>query len=148
MQGKQVEFREYEYKILAAGAALYFSDDDAQVDADALWKDILPQQMLVAGDGVFSVRAELDCYVKVLVAVRETELELAEAEFTLLGGCLLDVPSGRIVIAGSAELFPDAARIPVSPALYRVAVYAGSLDTIYGGLRKSQNCLRVVLSLG
>lgn len=147
MQAKSVEFREYEYKILAAGAALFFSDDDVQLDAGALWKGISPGQMLVADDGVLSVRAVPDSYVRVLVDVREAEPERAEAEFSMLGSCLLDVPSGRIVIAGSAELYPDAARIPVRPALYRVAVYAGSLDTIYGGLRHSQNCLKVVLSL-
>jgi hypothetical protein len=147
MQNQRAEFREYEYKIQVAGAALFLCDDNARFDAAELWSDISDQQALVAGDGVLSVRAEPDSSVRLLVDVREVEQLDPDAGFHPIGRCLLDVPSGLIVVAGSADFYGDAARIPVRPALYQVAVYAGSLDTIYSGLRRSQNCLKVVLSL-
>lgn len=147
MCNQQAEFREYEYRIYVKGTGFSLYDDDARADADALWRVLPDEQLIAVGDRVVSVRAEHDKYVRVLVDVSELEPTDHETNLALVGEGSLDVPSGRIVIAGSADCFPDAARIPVRPALYRLKVYAGSLDTIYGGLRRSQDHYRVVLWL-
>jgi hypothetical protein len=43
--------------------------------------------------------------------------------------CALQVDSGRIVVAGCTDFFPDAARVLVTPGLYRARVsYAGLTD--------------------
>ena len=42
----------------------------------------------------------------------------------------LDVASGRIVIAGCTDYFPDAKRVEVRPGSYRVRVSYGALDTL------------------
>jgi hypothetical protein len=44
--------------------------------------------------------------------------------------CSLEAPSGRIVIAGCTDYFPDAARIQVEPGAYRARISYGSLDTL------------------
>ena len=42
----------------------------------------------------------------------------------------LDVPSGRIVIAGCTDYWPDAARVDVERGRYRVRVSYGDLNTL------------------
>ena len=44
--------------------------------------------------------------------------------------CTLDVQSGRIVIAGCTDYFPDAVRIEVFPGSYRARLYYGNLDAL------------------
>ena len=44
--------------------------------------------------------------------------------------CDLAVQSGRVVIAGCTDYFPDAARIDLSPGQYRARVYYGKLNTL------------------
>jgi hypothetical protein len=44
--------------------------------------------------------------------------------------CSIEVPSGRLVIAGCTDYFPDAARIEVAAGTYRVRVSYGGLDTL------------------
>jgi len=46
--------------------------------------------------------------------------------------CSLHVSSGRIVVAGCTDYFPDAARVVVPPSSYRVRLYYGNLDAPEG----------------
>jgi hypothetical protein len=41
--------------------------------------------------------------------------------------CNLDIPSGKIVVAGCTDYFPDAERISVSPGMHQVRVFYGEL---------------------
>jgi len=147
MHQRSAEFREYEYKILARDGAFYLYDDDSEVDLDQIWNGVPGDLSMVVKDGVVSIRSDQEKKVRLLVEVRENEPCESYDDLLLLGDCCLDVPSGRIVISGSLDNFPDAARIPVRPALYKMRLYAGSLDTVFGGLRRSQDHLRVVLWL-
>ena len=147
MRNQRAEFREYEYRIQVKDAGFSLFDDDVQAADPVVWELLPEDQLFVVGDRIVSVRARHDASVRVLVDVRESAPEANEPNQLLVGECSLDVPSGRIVIAGSQDYYPDAARIPVRPALYRVRIYAGSLDTVYGGLRKTQDHYRVVLWL-
>lgn len=59
--------------------------------------------------------------------------------------CSIEVKSGRIVIAGCTDYFPDAARITVAPAIYRVRIYYGKLDTLSDDGLAGEDHYRVVL---
>jgi hypothetical protein len=40
------------------------------------------------------------------------------------------VTSGRLVVAGCTDYFPDAARIDVPPGSYRARIYSGNLNSL------------------
>jgi hypothetical protein len=44
--------------------------------------------------------------------------------------CSIEIPSGKIVVAGCTDYFPDAARIPVKPGNYRARIYYGDLNSL------------------
>ena len=44
--------------------------------------------------------------------------------------CDIDVPSGKIVVAGCTDYFPEAARIEVQPGHYRARIYYGNLNSL------------------
>jgi hypothetical protein len=42
----------------------------------------------------------------------------------------MDLPSGKIVIAGCTDYFPDAARISLTPGVYQLRVFYAGLDSV------------------
>ncbi len=56
-----------------------------------------------------------------------------------------DVPSGRIVIAGCTDYFPDARRIDVPPGRYRVRVHYSGMETVSEDRLEGRDHYRVVL---
>jgi hypothetical protein len=68
--------------------------------------------------------------VPVDVEVRESAPEHMLSSWDHVVECSMDVTSGRIVIAGCTDYFPDAARVAVQPGHYRVRVFYGKLDAL------------------
>lgn len=92
---------------------------------------------VVADSGLVSIRVKSNVHAQLQVTVGDDRLVELRQDIIALGECALDVPSGRIVIAGSS--FGDAARLPLPAGLYRLRISIGSLDTVFGGLREKQN---------
>jgi hypothetical protein len=44
--------------------------------------------------------------------------------------CSLEAGSGRIIVAGTMDYLPDAARVALAPGAYRVRVSYGGLDSL------------------
>jgi hypothetical protein len=138
-------YREYEYSIYIQDGWLSLRDDDCEIEqaATSLTSE---REFILAGNGSIAIRAPQFHKLRVLVDVRRSNAGAQdECGLSLLGECALDVPSGRIVISGSENDYLDAARIPVEPALYKMRVLAGSLDSMFSGARLSQNHYRLVL---
>ena len=86
--------------------------------------------MLAAGSGVVRIGTVRNMHVPVSVQILEREPNDDSAGWDHIVEASLDVPSGRIAIAGCTDYFPDAARIDVAPGTYRVRVSYGGLDTL------------------
>lgn len=57
----------------------------------------------------------------------------------------IEVQSGRIVIAGCTDYFPEAKRLEVRPGTYRARIYYGDLDTLSQDGLAGNDHYRVVL---
>lgn len=64
--------------------------------------------------------------VEVLEAVPDSDLD----SWDHVPECSIEVPSGRIVIAGCTDYFPEAARNDVKPGTYHARISYGSLNTL------------------
>jgi hypothetical protein len=61
--------------------------------------------------------------VPVLVEVSDGKPVEDWSNWDHVNECTLDVQSGRIIVAGCTDHFPDAARIDVLPGSYRAQIY-------------------------
>jgi hypothetical protein len=59
--------------------------------------------------------------------------------------CSIEVTSGRLVVAGCTDYFPDAARIDISSGSYRARIYSGNLDSLSADGLNGDDYYRVVL---
>jgi len=104
----------------------YLQDENASGDLSNAWTPEATERLLAVAPGVVGVGTASDMNVPVEVEVRAAPPPDDGAAWDRVNDCTIDVPSGRVVIAGCTDYFPDAARIQVMPGSYNVRVhYAG-----------------------
>jgi hypothetical protein len=78
--------------------------------------------------GISTVSNTGDVPVTVEIHTSEPETNLAEWDHAIEAS--IEIPSGKIVVAGCTEYFPDAARISVTPGVYQVRVFYAGLNSV------------------
>jgi hypothetical protein len=84
---------------------------------------------LAVAPGSIGVGTVRDVIVPVTVEITAAEPEDDMNAWDQVNECTLDVPSGRIIIAGCTDDVSGAARIEVSPGSYRARIYYGNLGS-------------------
>jgi hypothetical protein len=120
----------FEYKLFADYFQFYLQDESAEGDLSASWTQEAVDRLLAVAPGTIGVGTVRNMTVPVVVEVADTQPDEDMTEWDQVNECSLEVQSGRIVIAGCTDYFPDAARIEVSPGPYRARLYYGSLDAL------------------
>ncbi|KIU45908.1 MULTISPECIES: hypothetical protein [Bradyrhizobium] len=119
-----------ELSLFADYSQFYIQDESTADELSAEWTPETTDRMLAAGSGVVRIGTVRNMHVPVSVQILEREPNDDSAGWDHIVEASLDVPSGRIAIAGCTDYFPDAARIDVAPGTYRVRVSYGGLDTL------------------
>lgn len=122
--------RRFEYTLMADYFQFYLQDERADGNLSDRWTDEAVQRLLAVAPGVIGVGTVRNMEVPVVVEITEAEPEADPEAWDHVVECGLDVPSGRVAIAGCTDYFPDAARIDVQPGVYRARISYGSLDTL------------------
>ena len=78
--------------------------------------------------GISTVHNTDDVPVTVEIHTSEPTEDLAEWDHIVTAS--IDIPSGKIVIAGCTDYFPDAARISVTPGVYQLLVFYAGFDSV------------------
>ena len=120
----------FEYKIFADYFQFYFQDEAADGDLGDSWDDEAVHRLLATADGAVGVGTVRDMDVPVVVETLDFEPPLDVDNWDHVTECSLEVRSGRIVIAGCSDYFPEAARFEVRPGTYRARISYGSLGTL------------------
>jgi len=87
-------------------------------------------RLLAVAPGTIGVGTVRNMNVPVMVEVTDGEPDANVAAWDHVNECSFEVSSGRVVIAGCTDYFPDAARIDVLPGSYRARVYYGNLNSL------------------
>lgn len=119
-----------ELSLFADYSQFYIQDESTADELSAEWTPETTDRMLAAGSGIVRIGTARNMDVPVLVQILEREPDDDSAGWDHIVEASLDVASGRIAIAGCTDYFPDAARIDVAPATYRLRVSYGALDTL------------------
>jgi len=121
----------YNLELFADYFQFYVQDDDRTIgDLSSAWTPEAVDHLLAVGPGVVGVGTVRNMNVPVTIEIHDREppgdLDLWEH----VTECGLEVRTGRLVVAGCTDYFPDAKRIQVGPGIYKVRVSCGGLDTL------------------
>ncbi len=120
----------FELSLFADYFQFYIQDEAATGDLSQAWDEEATDRLLAVAPATVGIGTVRNTNVPVTVEIREDEPEDDSAEWDHVVEASLDVKSGRIVVAGCTDYFPDAKRIEVAPGSYRVRASYGALDTI------------------
>lgn len=137
--------RKFEYNLFADYFQFYLQDESANGDLSDAWTPEAVDRLLAVAAGTIGVGTARNTTVPVVVEISDTEPDEDLTKWDQVNECNLDVQSGRIVIAGCTDYFPDAARIEVSPGSYRARLYYGNLYALSDDCLDGDDNYRVVL---
>jgi hypothetical protein len=122
--------RSFNFSLFADYFQLYLQDEAASGDLSQSWDEEATERLLAIAPGTIGVGTVRNMFVPVLLEIHDQEPNNDFRAWDHVVECSLDVSSGRVVIAGCTDYFPDAARIETPPGHYRARVSYGALDTL------------------
>ena len=123
--------QEHRLTLFADYSQFYLQDEGADGDLSDSWTEQAVADLLALAPGTIGVGTARNIDVPVVVAVHPSRPAFEDAAYwDQICEADIDIPSGRIVVAGCTDYFPDAARIVVAPGTYRARIQYGGLDTL------------------
>jgi hypothetical protein len=122
---------EHRFEIFDDYFQFYLQDDDiglTQQPQDRNERAV--ERMLVTGPHLIGVGTARNMTVPVTVRICEARPDIADADFERINECAIQIDTGRLVIAGCTDYFPDAARIDLAPGTYNALIGYKGLDTL------------------
>lgn len=135
----------HHFDLFADYFQFYLQDEPAEGNLADSWTQEATDRLLAISDGTIGVGTVRNMTVPVDVEVLDAGPQDSFDEWDQVNECCVDVRSGRIVVAGCTDCFPDAARIQVAPGMYRARVYYANLDALSEDGLEGQDHYRVVL---
>jgi hypothetical protein len=122
--------RRFEYTLFADYFQFYLQDESAEGDLSNSWTQEAVDRLLAVAPGTIGVGTVRNMNVPVVVEISDIEPNTDLSAWDHVNECTVEVPSGRLVVAGCTDYFPDAARIELAPGSYRARILYGSLSSL------------------
>ena len=122
--------QQFEYTLFADYFQFYLQDENAEGDLSDSWTPEAVDRFLAVAPGTIGVGTVRNMNVPVVVEVIDRQPDADLSAWDHVNECTLELPSGRVVIAGCTDYLPDAARIDLTPGSYRARVYYGSMSSL------------------
>jgi hypothetical protein len=117
----------HRFALFADYHQFYLQDEHANGDLSAAWTPEAVDRLLAIAPGVIGVGTATDMDVPVELEVLDAEPRDDRSGWERVNDCSIDIPSGRLVIAGCTDYFPEAARIDLPAGSYSARVYYAGL---------------------
>ena len=109
----------------------YLQDDDSRFgDLSDSWTPEATEKLLAIADHVVGVGTVRNMNVPVHISISSDLPALNPKDWDKINRATLACDTGRIVVAGCTDYFPDAKRLQVSPGMYDVVVAYKNLKSI------------------
>jgi len=125
--------KEIRLELFADYFQFYIQDEKAEGDLSNSWTNEAVDLLLATTEGTIGIGTVRNMTVPVTIKIFETEPPVrddAEHIIDQINECDIQISSGKIVIAGCTDYFPDAVRMELSNGTYRTRIYYGNLDKI------------------
>ena len=120
----------HEFELFADYFQFYLQDEPVGGNLGNSWDQDAVDRLLALAPGTIGVGTVRNMDVPVIIEVHDAQPSDDFGEWDHVTECSIDVQSGKIVIAGCTDYFPDAARISVHPGCYRARIHYGQLDSL------------------
>ena len=132
------------YNLFADYHQFYLQDEKSDSSLEDSWTQEATDRLLAVAPGVLGVGTVRNMTVPVSIEVRETEpVQAVQCDHEV--ECSVEVPSGKLVVAGCTDYFPDATRITVKPGTYRARIYYSNLDSLSEDGLEGEDTYSIVL---
>lgn len=109
----------------------YLQDDDDRFgDLSNSWTPEATERLLAVADHVVGVGTARNMEVPVHISIEPQLPKLDPSEWDRINRTSLVCDTGRIVVAGCTDYFPDAKRLQVTPGHYDVLVAYRNLEAL------------------
>ena len=133
------------YTLFADYFQFYLQDECADGNLGDAWTDTAVNDLLALAPGTIGVGTVRNMDVPVEVEILDGPPQNDLAQWDHVMECGIVVPSGRLVIAGCTDYFPDAARLNIASGTYRARIYYGDLDSLREDGLTGDDHYRIVL---
>jgi hypothetical protein len=123
---------EYKLTLFADYFQFYIQDEKVEGDLSDEWTEEATQRLLAVTEGTVGIGTarNMDVPVTIKIFGGEPPVEDLKDIVGRINECDLEVKSGKIVVAGCTDYFPDATKIELDNGIYRVRIYYVNLDKI------------------
>jgi hypothetical protein len=136
----------FEFELFADYFQFYLQDESAKGDLSDSWTQEAVDRLLAVAPGAIGVGTVRNMNVPVIVEVDNGEPASDDTNaWDQVNECSVEIRSGRIVVAGCTDYFPDAARVDVKPGWHRARIYYGDLDSLSENGLEGRDHYKVVL---
>ena len=135
---------EYNFELFADYFQFYLQDE-GQEDLSLDWTEEETKDRVALAPNTIGVGTARNTTVPVTIEVRAAPPNEVLEQWDKVYECSIDVPSGKLVVAGCTDYLPDAARIEVAPGPYRARVYHGDLETLSEDGLEGEDYYKVIL---
>jgi|SRR5579863_1893068 len=138
--------RRFEFNLFADYYQFYLKDESVAGDLSESWTQDAVDRLLAVAPGTVGVGTVRNMNVPVVVEIADGAPPDDDLSvWDQANECDLDVPSGRLAIAGCTDYFPDASRIELPPGSYRARIYYGKLNTLSTNGLEGDDHYKIVL---
>ena len=120
----------YDLKLFADYHQFYLQDEPADGDLSEAWTQEATDRLLAVSEGVVGIGTVRNVDVPVTLEILDSEPTHDFVGFDHVVECSIAITSGRLVVAGCTDYFPDAERIDVPAGTYRVRASYANLNSI------------------
>jgi len=134
----------HNFNLFADYRQFYLQDEKSDSSLEDSWTQEATDRLLAVAPGVIGVGTVRTMTVPVSIEVRDTEpSQPVQCDHEV--ECSIELPSGKLVVAGCTDYFPDAARITVKPGIYRARIYYSNLDSLSEDGLEGEDTYSIVL---
>ena len=111
----------------------FIQDESASGDLSSNWSpEAIARKLAQApNSGIIGIGTARNTSVPVVVEILASQPDnINLAEWDQVNECSLYTATGRLVVAGVSDFFPEAPRLTVSPGWYRVRICYGGLNAL------------------
>jgi hypothetical protein len=120
-----------ELTIFADYHQFYIQDDDDRFgDLSEAWTDEAVDNLLAVSDHVVGIGTVRNSDVPVVLETCDELPDPAPDQWDRINKTALECGTGRMVVAGCTDYFPDAFRLEVEPGTYDILVCYQNLDSV------------------
>lgn len=139
----------FELQIFADYHQFYIQDDDDRFgDLSEAWTEDAVSKLLAVSDRVIGVGTVRNSDVPVVLETCTELPELKPDEWDRINRAALYCETGRLVIAGCTDYFPDAFRLEVEPGKYDVLIGYCNLDSISANALEGDDSYHIFIARG